>query len=88
MEEMAVKGTKRRLKGIGIRLIFLAIVCAMVFPMFGPARHTGMNAAEREQYDRDRHLWELRNASLSGVLLGAGLALLIAGYAIREERVP
>jgi hypothetical protein len=81
-----MKRTKRRLKGIGITLVFLAIVFAMVFPVFVPPLHTGMAVAEREQHERTRHIWQLRNASLSGVFMGAGLALLIAGYAIREER--
>jgi len=80
-----MKTTKRRLKRLGVTLLFAAILASFVTPAFSEPRNRGGSPAERQRRRAANKLWELKCALATGVLLGAGVALLVAGYAIREK---
>lgn len=80
--------TRRRLRRVGLLLLNATILGSMIFPFFGPVGHTGMSAAERQRFDREQTNRDLNCIGVTGVGLGARLALIITSFAIRTPREP
>ena len=77
--------TKKRLKSIGITLLFLGLIFSFLGPFF-------LRTPVRSCPPSERAKVELRNENntylvmlISGISLGAGLALLITGYSLKEK---
>ena len=80
-----MKKTKQRLKALGGLLFLAGVLIGILAPAFGHPMHSGMSAARREQMRQMKHLFELRYVSVGAALWGAGSALLVTGYALKDD---